>query len=429
MNFSQNSEFIELAKDFKDDYKLNHPDINDAKKIEEHFQLFDIFRIRNRQTITLILAGAKSIATNLGQFTMEEAHNILGYMNKHNRDKVLSELIKSGWIVSDGFYCRMPGRVRSLLIHIFASLARGELSTAEEIKLITFEAELSENYGLTDDEATANTTMALRQLSYWEKALEQILQRRSRKEVARIAEESKEIRNAIKTVKDKISKKQSLFSSSGYDDFFDTTSLLIDHFTRILQLAVQHSREDGKAMGKYISMEMIEEVINEASVEALASFTQKNFSASRQVLQLREETLQSRTKAFFLNQKEAIEDTSPPDPVDIIEEEMVVGSEQNALEIFHQEILLKMSGKSRAPMDRIIFEPNQHFGTAMYRTGQLIKLTSELKEREVSHTLKETLILDVTDNFIELSEGPIEVVSECYIGRQKNGTPGNQNKP
>ncbi|NJD04590.1 MAG: hypothetical protein FIA99_18795, partial [Ruminiclostridium sp.] len=76
----------EMSLNQLDDYHLNHPDINEAKKLEEHFKLFDIFRVRNPQMITLILAGAKSIATTLGQFTLEEANNILGYTKKSNRD-------------------------------------------------------------------------------------------------------------------------------------------------------------------------------------------------------------------------------------------------------------------------------------------------------------------------------------------------------
>jgi len=423
-NESSQDSSQEMSLNQLDDYHLNHPDINEAKKLEEHFKLFDIFRVRNPQMITLILAGSKSIATTLGQFTLEEANNILGYMKKSNRDKVIRELSKNGWIVSDGFYYRMPGRVRSLLVHIFTSLARGELTTAEEIKLITFEAEMAENYGLDEEQAAANITMAFRQLSYWEQVLEQILQKRSRREVAKIAEESKDIRNAIRLVKDEISKKRNIFAKTGYDDFFNVTSLLTDHFTQILQMAIQYSREDGKAMGKYISMEMIEEILHEASLEALASFTFKNFSAPKQVLQLREETLQSRTIAFFNNQKELIVDTPAPEPVDIVEEELIVENKQNPLEIFYQEVLLKMGERLQAPMEEVIFEPTQNYGVAMYKTGQLIKLTRELKELEENHPRKGAMTLEVREKFKELPYGPVATVSECYIGRLENGSPG-----
>ncbi|MBN7772639.1 hypothetical protein [Clostridium aminobutyricum] len=413
----------EMPLNQPDDYHLNHPDINEAKRLEEYFKLFDIFRGRNPQMITLIFAGAKSIATTLGHFTMEEANNILGYMKKSNRDKVIRELSKSGWIVSDGFHYRMPGRVRSLLIHIFASLARGELTTAEEIKLITFEAEMAENYGLDEEQAASNITMAFRQLSYWDQVLEHIIQKRSRREVAKIAEESKDIRDAIRLIKEEVSKKKNVFAQTGYDDFFNVTSLLTDHFTQILQMAIQYSREDGKAMGKYISMEMIEETLHEASLEGLASFTFKNFSASKQVLQLREETLQSRTIAFFNNQKELIIDTPAPEPVDIVEEELIVENKQNPLEIFYQEVLLKMEERLQVPMEEVIFEPAQNYGVAMYKTGQLIKLTRELKELE-EELHKEAMILEVRENFKELEYGPVETVSECYVRRLENESLG-----
>lgn len=70
-------------------------------------------------------------------------------------------------------------------------------------------------------------------------------------------------------------------------------------------------------------MEMIKEILHESSTEALASFAFKSFSVPKQVLQLMEETLQSRTIAFFNNQEELIVDTPAPEPVDIIEEELI----------------------------------------------------------------------------------------------------------
>jgi hypothetical protein len=188
-------------------------------------------------------------------------------------------------------------------------------------------------------------------------------------------------------------------------------------------LAIQFQRESQKGLGEFSSPEMIEIALHEASKEALASFAEKNFSAPKQVYQLREEIIQSRTRAFFENEKEEIIATLPPEPVDIIEEEMILERIENPMELFYQEIVMKMKLKDEAPMDEILFNNIDNFGQAMYKTGQLVKLTSELRNSENEEiSEKELFRLKVNDAYKKLSECPVDVVTECHIRRDKNGS-------
>ncbi|MEA5024240.1 hypothetical protein SDC9_09351 [bioreactor metagenome] len=76
----------------KNDYDLAHKDIVMVRNIEKHLKLFEIFKLRNSQMIILILAGAKTLASEAGRFSLEEAQKYLSYMSKRTRDKVLKEL-------------------------------------------------------------------------------------------------------------------------------------------------------------------------------------------------------------------------------------------------------------------------------------------------------------------------------------------------
>ncbi|SPF40070.1 conserved hypothetical protein [Candidatus Desulfosporosinus infrequens] len=98
----------------KSDYDLAHKDIVMIKSIEKHLKLFDIFKIRNTQLIILILAGAKTLASEAGRFSIEEAQEYLSYMSKRSRDRVIRELQDKGWIVFDGFDYEVPGKVSTL---------------------------------------------------------------------------------------------------------------------------------------------------------------------------------------------------------------------------------------------------------------------------------------------------------------------------
>ena len=193
--------------------------------------------------------------------------------------------------------------------------------------------------------------------------------------------------------------------------------------TKILDLAIQYQRESQKGLGEFISPEMIEAAISEASKEILSNFAEKNFSAPRQVYQITEEMIASRTRMFFEHKKEEIISTPPPEPVEIIEEEIILDRVQNLMELFYQEIVIKMHSKEEAPMDEILYNDIENFGQAMYKTGQLLKLTGELRNSESSEIVgRELFELEVDDNYKELVGCPVEMVTECHLRRYKNGT-------
>lgn len=125
---------------------------------------------------------------------------------------------------------------------------------------------------------------------------------------------------------------------------------------------------------------------------------------------------------FFENEKEEVIATIPPEPVEFIEEEMINDRLQNPMEIFYHEIVLKMKSKDEAPMDEILFKDIDSFGQAMYKTGQLLKLTGELRNNENQEIMgREVFALKVNDACKKLEEGPVEIVTECHVRRGKNG--------
>ncbi|AFQ45267.1 hypothetical protein [Desulfosporosinus meridiei] len=407
----------------KSDYDLAHKDIVMIKSIEKHLKLFDIFKIRNTQLIILILAGAKTLAGEAGRFSIEEAQEYLSYMSKRSRDRVIRELQDKGWIVFDGFDYEVPGKVRSFLSSMFLSFAKENLSIEEQIKTTVMLAEFADEFNMDEEHTESLKKMGFRELSVWKDYLERVIQKKSRREILEIGKQTQGIIKVIKDTQKTLNSNRKIFTRVRYDEFFDVTSSILDLTTQILSMAIQFQRESQKGLGEFISPEMIEAALHDAPKEILANFAEKNFSAPKQVFQLREEIIESRTRAFFEHEKEEIIATPPPEPVDIIEEEMIIDRMQNPMELFYQEIVLKMKLKDQAPMDELLFKDIDGFGLAMYKTGQLIKLTGELRSnKEPETTGKEIFELEVNDSYKKLAEGPVEIVTECNLRRSKNGS-------
>ena len=406
----------------KSDYDLAHKDIVMIKSIEKHLKLFDIFKIRNTQLIILILAGAKTLASEAGRFSIEEAQEYLSYMSKRSRDRVIRELQDKGWIVFDGFDYEVPGKVRSFLSSMFLSFAKENLSIEEQIKTTVMLAEFADEFNMNEEQTESLKKMGFRELSVWKDYLERVIQKKSRREILEIGKQTQGIIRVIKDTQKTLNSNRRIFARVRYDEFFDVTSSILDLTTQILSMAIQFQRESQKGLGEFISPEMIEAALHDAPKEILANFAEKNFSAPKQVFQLREEIIESRTRAFFEHEKEEIIATPPPEPVDIIEEEMIIDGMQNPMELFYQEIVLKMKLKDQAPMDELLFKDIDRFGLAMYKTGQLIKLTGELRSNKEPETKgKEVFELEVNDSYKKLAEGPVEIVTECNLRRSKNG--------
>ncbi|MNP46379.1 hypothetical protein D3C76_1403750 [compost metagenome] len=58
----------------------------------------------------------------------------------------------------------------------------------------------------------------------------------------------------------------------------------------------------------------------------------------------------------------------------------------------------------------------------MYKTGQLLKLTRELSSDDPEIMKKVVFGLKVNDSYKKLSEGPVEIITECYVWRDGNGS-------
>ncbi|MBP1999667.1 hypothetical protein J2Z69_000686 [Paenibacillus shirakamiensis] len=409
-------------EELKNDYDLSHKDILMVKNIEKHLRLFDIFKLRNSQMITLILAGAKTLASEAGRFSIEDAQNYLSYISKKNRDKVIKELLEKGWIVFDGFDYEIPGKVRSFLSSMFLSFAKENLSMEEQIKTTVMLAEFADEFNMNEEQTESIKNMGFRELAVWKDYLHRVIQKNSRREVLEIGKHTHGIIKVISDTQKKLNSNRKFFGREKYDEFFDLTSNLLNLTTQILSIAIQFQRESQKGLGEFISPEMIEAALLDAPQEILASFSEKNFSAPKHVYQLREEIIDSRTRSFFQNEKEGIIATPPPKPVDIIEEEVFLDRIQNPLELFYQELVVKMKLKEVAPMDEILFQDIHSFGQAMYKTGQLLKLTRELSIHDPEIVKKEVFKLKVNDSYKELPEGPVEITTECYVWRDENGS-------
>jgi len=407
----------------KSDYDLSHKDVVMVRNIQKHLKLFEIFRLRSSQMITLVLAGAKTLASEAGRFSIEEAHNYLSYMSKRTRDKVIKELLEKEWISFDGFDYEVPGKVRSFISSMFLSFAKENLSIEEQIKTTVMLAEFADEFQMDDDQTESIKNIGFRELSVWKDYLERVIQKNSRREILEIGRHTQGIIKVIQDTQKSLNSNRSFFNRDRYDEFFDITSSILWLTTQILSTAIQFQRESQKGLGEFISPEMIETALFQAPQGILASFAEKNFSAPKSVLQMREETINSRTRAFFENEKEEIKITPPPEPVDIIEEEIAIEKLANPMELFYQEIVLKMKSKNIAPMDEILFRDVGSFGQAIYKTGQILKLTRELSDRENPEVAgKEVFEIKVNESFKQLSDGPVEIVTDCDIRRVKDGS-------
>lgn len=333
----------------KNDYDLTHKDIIMVKNIEKHLKLFEIFKLRNIQMIILILAGAKTLASEAGRFSMEEAQKYLGYMSKTTRDKVLRELLEKGWIIFDGFDYEVPGKVRAFLSSMFLSFAKENLSMEEQIKTTVILAEFVDEFNMDEEQTESLKNMGFRELSVWKGYLERVIQKKSRREILEIGKQTQGIINVIKSTQKTLNNNRHIFSRLHYDEFFNITSSILDLTTQILSMAIQFQRESQKGLGEFISPEMIEMALHDAPIEVLTELTVKNFSAPKQVYQLREEIIESRARSFFENEKEEIIATPPPEPIDIIEEEMILDRMQSPMELFYQEIAPQNESERGSP--------------------------------------------------------------------------------
>ncbi len=404
------------------DYNLNKDDIIDAKKIEPYYKMFGVFNIQDPRMTTLVLASARTISRHGGNLSRSELDDILNYMQKSMRRKVISYLIKYEWILFNGIDYQMPGRIVSLLTHgLFGSVIRGEMDFAQEILLVGNEAEISDLYNLDQETIEKNFHIHMRQLNYIRDNIERTIQRRSKREIREIIQTSPTILSAIDELRKKIKRRNDLSSSfQKRNEFYEVCGQITALVAQTLDIARDNLLQDVSALGKYIDPEKMEEFLRGTSVEYLTNLATNYFSAPKQTPQLREETLIYKTKSFFLQEYNEITEIPPPPIIDFEEEEIIFETKDNPLDLLHHELIFKLKDRQDAPLDEVLFSKGDNFGLAMYRTGQAVKLVSNL---QVSETVikKETLGLEVKDNMKSLKNRSIKEMTEAYIRRGNYG--------
>ncbi|WP_425801208.1 hypothetical protein ACHOLT_12760 [Desulfitobacterium sp. Sab5] len=400
------------------DYSLNKDDIIDAKQIEPYYKIFGIFNLKDPKMTTLVLAAARTISRQGGISTRFELDDLLNYMQKTTRNKVIKHLIKYEWVVFNGIDYQMPGRIVSLLTHgLFGSVIRGEMNFAQEILLVGNEAEISDLYNLDQETIEKNFDIHMSQLKDIRDKIERMIQKRSKKDIREIIQTSPTILKAIDELRKKIRKRSNLFSSfQKRNEFYEVCGQITALVAQTLDTARENLLQDVSAIGKYFDPEKMEEFLKGASFDYLTNLAIKYFSAPKQTPQLREETVVYKTKSFFMQIPDEIIEIPPPPIIDFEEEEIIFENKDKPLELLYHELQFKLKDRQNAPLDEVLFTESDSFGIAMYRTGQTVKLISDLQAPAIKRD--EILDLDVRDNMKSLNKGHVAEITETYIRRE-----------
>lgn len=401
------------------DYNLNKDDIIDAKRIEPYYKVFGVFNLKDPKMTTLVLAAARTISRQGGILTRFALEELLNYMQKSTRNKVIKHLIKYEWVIFNGIDYQMPGRIVSLLTHgLFGSMIRGEMNFAQEILLAGNEAEISDLYNLDQVTVEKNFDIHMSQLKDIRDKIERMIQKRSKRDIREIIKTSSTILKAIDEIRKKMRKRSGLFSSfHKRNEFYEVCGQITALVAQALDTARENLLQDVSAIGKYFDPEKIEEFLIEAPVDYLVNMAAKYFSAPKQTPQLREETVVYKTKSFFAQVHDEIIEVPPPPIIDFEEEEIIFESKDNPLELLYRELIFKLKYKKDAPLDEVLFTERDSFGIAMYRTGQTVKLISNLGAPDTRK--EEILDLDVRTNMKTLNKGSVEKMTETYLRRNQ----------
>lgn len=409
-------EFIEVIDS---DYSLNKDDITDAKRIEPYYKIFGIFNLKDPKMTTLVLAAARTISRRGGILARFELEESLNYLQKSTRSKVVAHLIKYEWVIFNGIDYQMPGRIVSLLTHgLFGSMIRGEMNFAQEIMLAGNEAEISDLYNLDQETVEKNYDIHMSQLKDIRDKIERMIQKRSKRDIREIIRTSPTILKAIDEVRKKMRNRVGLFSSfHKRNEFYEVCGQITALIAQTLNTARENLLQDVSAIGKYFDPEKMEEYLIGTPLDYLANLAIRYFSAPKQTPQIREETVVYKTRLFFEQVHDEIVEVPPPPVIDFEEEEIIFESKDNPLELLYHELVFKLTDRIDAPLDEVLFNENDNYGTAMYRTGQTVKLISNLKAPDTAKA--DILDLDVKDNIKTLDKGSVEMMTDTYIRRDK----------
>lgn len=197
----------------------------------------------------------------------------------------------------------------------------------------------------------------------------------------------------------------------------DSISGIIDTVSKILQIGVIDIIGNTKsAVADYISPEMIIDFLENASIDLMAGMIKNNFSSPKVMNHITEEKVMERTKAFIEARPDKIEATPSPPQVEYVEEETIVQTSIEPIKIFYEELIMKMEGKNRVPFEEVVFKATDSFGIAMYKTGQMLRVSSE-----VIPNVNENQIFTarITDNIKNIDKGSTDKMTEAYVERRE----------
>ncbi|SHJ13191.1 hypothetical protein [Propionispora hippei] len=413
----------------EDDYDSSHDHIVAAKKLEPYYPLFEVFRTRDTKMVTLILAAARTIYETLGTFSYFELDQALGYLHKKNRHQVIDYLRRSRWIEHNGIDYEMSDRVKSFIYFIFTSLDRNDLSISQTIHLSLAEAEMSSMYNYSEDVVEDLYVGKLfSALTNQNDRLDRIIHKRDRQQIWKIvtSNEGKDIVKSIKTIQKKVRDTHSgVFASlQKQQDIHDLCSQLLNKISQLGEICNELIGENTRSIGEYITPDMLDAYLANASIEQLACIAEPYFAAPKQIMQLREETVIAKATTLFNNQPEDyVEMTPPPEPVSFIEEEVVSEIVGNPLDMLYHQIVARMGVKREKDIDDLLFENMDKFGMAVYRTGQTIKLCQDIEA--TSDSRHHRISFEVKDEMKSIYYGPVEemnrTIVKCEKGPEKDG--------
>lgn len=404
------------------DYETPHPHILYAKQLEEHLDMFGIFKIQNDHMIILCYSAAVSLAlSGHAMFQYSDLDRILGHIEKDTRTKVIHYLKKHKWLVDNVTSYELSEAARKFLNFASGHLLANDLSISQELNLSRKQAELSEDYNLNEEQSMMHFKISFSGLYQVAERLRQILQKKSRRDIVEIINsEGKKILRSIEDIRNILRKKHAIkYDFKTQQEYFSVVSDIMQLVPQILIIGKEEIQANSKSIGKYITMTMVEDYLSGAGLEELVELLTGNFATPRVSQQLNEQALKLAAIEFLNQVRDYSEPTPPPVIVDFEEEDMVVNKRENPLEILYQELCLKMANHQERPLEDVLFGVDDTFGYAVHRTGQFIKLYDDLL-KEANEGSRRNILFQprITTHFIDLIQGPIERMSESYIRKE-----------
>lgn len=398
------------------DYNLPHDDILQAQEIEPYYDLFRLFGVRTKEMITICLGAIRTLARQTdGFFTREEMERELSYLYQPTRTKVIRILQGHGWITSNGIRYEIPEKVRNLLVFLFGALTRSDESFAQAIDVSFTMSDLDEVGGTEEEKAEANFEIAIGTLRHIRTQLQRVLEQKSPTEARRMLFKSKNVREAIEHVEQRI--KQRNRKSYKYAVTTEVRTLcaeIIRLHQELLLFIHQSIQSNARAFGQYLTPEQIEEFIDKASLGMLERLAKKHFASPITPLHLSKIEILQRGTAYLQHRPEIQEPTPPPPMAEIKRRDITVKRQKGSAAEFYRELISLLEQNPNLSLSEVVVKNS--FGESLFRTGLLTTIRRETADDPEQMQLE--IVLDGT--FIDLDEGPVARISKGVIRHNVN---------